>query len=473
MFAAFLECRTLSALHDLEIWGHLRAGAWMLQNKSWPACGLFSQSSNLPWRDFSWGFAVVAAIAYRVAGYAAIPGMLIVLRVGLALCSFLLAGGWRNFWAAAPLSIVTQYVLLATGPGPAFVSVLLFAFEAWILWEVRESGDARRMLWLPPLFAIWPNFDTGFVYGIGLYLLFMMALSSETRWPLGNSLLPGRATTNVPLPRAAWVGTLCVAASCVNPYGFYPYIGFFATRLSPVNRDLPGYHAMGFRQPEDYLLLLLGMAAFLALGLLRSRDCFQIGSLVGSTALAFHAQRDSWLLALIAVAVIGNALRGTKSARVSLARQWNWWRPALVGAVLVLPLGILFFGKERSQDLLFAKVANNFPVGAADFLRSHSEPMPLFNDYKWGSFLTWYLPEIPVAIDSRRGLYPEEMELGYFKAMKADIPYREYPPMNQARTLLLEQSSVMGQAFRSVAGFQVIYEDDLAIVYSHQSKEQP
>ena len=61
----------------------------------------------------------------------------------------------------------------------------------------------------------------------------------------------------------------------------------------------------------------------------------------------------------------------------------------------------------------------------------------------------------------------------YFKAMKADIPYREYPPMNQARTLLLEQSSVMGQAFRSVAGFQVIYEDDLAIVYSHQSKEQP
>ena len=31
----------------------------------------------------------------------------------------------------------------------------------------------------------------------------------------------------------------------------------------------------------------------------------------------------------------------------------------------------------------------------------------------------------------------------------------------------------MGQAFRGVAGFRVIYEDDLTIVYSHENKEQP
>jgi hypothetical protein len=472
-FTACLEWRTLSALRDPEIWGHLRAGTWMLQNRSFPVDGLFSQSSNLPWRDFSWGFAAVAAIAFRIAGYASLPVILIILRIGLSMGTFLLAGGWRNFWPATALSVVAQYVLLAMGPGPAYVSALLFALEARMLWEVRETGDMRRLLWLPLLFMLWANFDTGFLFGIGLYLVFLIAFLIEERLGLADSKSPDDAVIRVPLPRAAWIGAACIAASLLNPYGFHPYVGFFAAELSPVNQNLPAYNAMGFRQPQDYILMLLGMAGFLALGLARSRDFFQIGALAGCAALAFHAQREGWLLALIAVAVIGHAIRPMKRGSLFFASQWNATRLGVLTMALTFSLGIFFLEKGRNQDLLSARVAENFPVGAANFLRQHQQPTPLFNDYKWGAFLTWYLPEYPVAIDSRRGLYPEEMELGYFKAMKAEIPYREYPPMNEAHTFLLDKSSVMGQAFRGVSGFQVMYEDDLAIIYLHESKEQP
>jgi hypothetical protein len=55
--------------------------------------------------------------------------------------------------------------------------------------------------------------------------------------------------------------------------------------------------------------------------------------------------------------------------------------------------------------------------------------------------------------------------------MNAEIPYKSFPPMNQARTFLMDKAGTMGEAFRGVAGFQVLYEDDLAIVYSHEVRE--
>jgi hypothetical protein len=111
------------------------------------------------------------------------------------------------------------------------------------------------------------------------------------------------------------------------------------------------------------------------------------------------------------------------------------------------------------------------PVRAADFFRQNPQPPPLFNTYLWGGFLSWYLPEYPVAIDARRGLYPDGAELDYFKAMNAEIPYRSFPPMNNGRTFLLEKGGTMGEAFRAVAGFRVIYEDDISIVYAHEGRE--
>jgi hypothetical protein len=214
------------------------------------------------------------------------------------------------------------------------------------------------------------------------------------------------------------------------------------------------------------------MTAYFSLGLLRSRDFFQIGALAGCTALAFHAQRENWLLALASVAVVGHAaLRKDPAAMPTGPLPWNWRRVALSVAALALALIVFAARVPRNQDVLLAQVAQTFPVRAADFLRQHPQAPPFFNVYQWGGFLTWYLPEYPVAIDARRGLYAEETELGYFKAMNADIPYRDFPPMNQARTLLMDKASIMGQALRGVTGFQVIYEDEISIVYSRGIKE--
>ncbi len=82
------------------------------------------------------------------------------------------------------------------------------------------------------------------------------------------------------------------------------------------------------------------MAAFLALGLRRSRDIFQIGLLAGSLALSFYAQRDIWLVALAALAVIGEAITSEPAGKLAdSTEKQRWTREALIGATA--SIGIL------------------------------------------------------------------------------------------------------------------------------------
>ncbi len=471
-FGAIWESGNLHSLANPEIWGHLRLGSWILQNRSWPEFGLFSQAHKTPWRDFNWGYDLLVAITYRLLGLRAVPALLMLFRVALAAVSFFLAGGWRNFWSAVALSAIAQYVLAGMGPDAVCVSVILFAIELFLLCDARNSKNLGQSYFLPVLFFFWANLDIGFIYGIALYILFLLSLAFEHLGRAGNWRRLQKPNAAMPLGSAAIVGMACVLASLLNPCGYHAYSDFFAFQTSVVNSYLPGYASMTFHQPQDYVLMLLAMTAFLFFGIRRDGDLFQFGLLVGCSALAFHSQRDNWLLALAAVTCIGQAIP-QRNAESPAEHTQLWKRQTLIAVAASLVLGCLPFALRVpcQREALLAKIATRYPVRASDFIRQHQLPAPLFNSYAWGGFLTWYLPELTVAIDSRRGLYPEQEETDYFKAMKADIPYQAFPPMRLARTLLFEKPGVMGEALRDLPGFQVAYEDEISIVLLQQRKE--
>lgn len=434
--------------------------------------GLFSQAANLPWRDFNWGYDVLTATAYRLWGLRAIPAFLMGFRVALAAITFLLAGGERSFWSAAALSTVAQYALSTMGPVAPCISVVFFGIELLLLFEIRKSGNLRMLFALAALFLFWGNLDIGFVYGIALYVLFLAALGFEKMGRTWNWQWIQRTDAEIPIGATALAGVACLAATVFSPYGYHAYAAFFTDQIDAVNRNLPSYTAMSFHRPQDYVLLLLTMAAFLSLGIRRSRDLFQICIMVACGALAFHAERENWLVTLPAVALIGQAIQekgeeGEEQQGLQWGRQ-TFAAGAVAIALVAVTLAIRVPGKKET---LLGKIGENYPVRACDFIHQNRLPSPLFNSYQWGSFLTWYLPEYLVAIDERRGLYPEKEEVDYFKAMRADIPYQAFPPMRQARTLLVDKVGVMGEALRGVRGFQVAYEDDISIVLLQEGEE--
>ena len=472
---AILESGQLSSMADPGIWGHLRVGSWMLENRIWPATGVFSQAGNVRWMDFTWGYDLVAAVVYRAAGLRAIPALLMVSRLALAVISFLLGGAWEgNFRVAVCVSAATQYALWNMGPGAGLVSPILFGVELLVLMESRRSGNAKMLLALPILFFVWVNLDIEFVYGITVLGLFLLVLGLEqVGGKAGWSRLDAGVVT-IRTGAALRAGGLSFLATLVTPYPVHAYREFFAEQTSQLNRHLPGYTAMSFHRPQDYVLMLVLMAAVFSMGRRRSRDLFLLGLLAGCAAVSFHAQRVSWLAAIAAVSAIGESgpEPHEKASPRTSGTAWRTWM-VIPAAALALVLAVLMLQARvpAGREALLAKAAAHFPVHACDYVREHRLPGPLFNAYLWGGFLTWYLPEYPVAIDFRRGLYPEEEEIAYFKVMNAELPYESLPSLEGAGTLLLEKGTVMAEALASMPGFQMAYQDDLAVVLLRESVE--
>ncbi len=418
----------------------------------------------------SWLYEVLVAAGYSMLGLRFLPFLAIAGKIALATVTFLLAGGLRGrFWTALVLSAAAQYILGSMQPLPGLLSVLVFALELLLLMEGRAKGSVTRFYWLPVLFLFWANLSVQFVYGIMTLLLFVASCAME-RWAVHAGIVWLERPNCPSLKRLGAMTLLSLLATTITPYGWKLYALFFAGVTSAANPHFPDFQALRFRSPQDYLLLLLTMAAFLALGMRRSRDLFQIALLVLCMCAAFHAQRDVWLATLAAVAIVGNAVpessnTGRDAARISAAQFLT-----AAGLALLL-LGVAIAVRlPHSRDTLLAKIGEAYPVAAADYIRRNQLPQPLFNSFPWGGFLTWYLPEYPVAIDGRTDLYGDDYNIQYAKVMNAEAHYSTFPPLNEARTILLEKKSLMGTALPSVQGFKQVYSDDVAVVLV---REQP
>ena len=128
---------------------------------------------------------------------------------------------------------------------------------------------------------------------------------------------------------------------------------------------------------------------------------------------------------------------------------------------------------SHGTEALLAKAGQNYPVAAANYIREHRLPQPLFNAFEWGGFLTWYLPKYPVAIDGRIDLYGGDFIVGYSKVMNVEARYTDFPAMANAATIILPRSAVMAQALSTLPAYRLAYSDTVATVLTKNENAQP
>jgi hypothetical protein len=439
---------SLTSLSASDVWWHLRSGLWILQNHALPHFGIYSQSAQLPWAESSWLYDVMVAVAYKLAGIAALPAALMLFRAALAVITFVLAGGTRGrFWVASVLSLAVQYILVGVAPTPTFCSVLFFGLELILLFETRRGAGPSLLLWAIPLFLVWANVSPQFVFGMGAFLLFVIWEAFKRHALAAQRGLP--------------VFGLSLVASLATPYTYKPWASCLHSITSDANQYFPDRLAMRFHQPQDYLLLLLTMAAFLSLGIRRSRDPFLISTLVASAALSFYSQSLVWLVAIVSVSVIADSMEPENNTRNLVSARAL--RTSAAASFLVLVAAFVFLVPHK-EGTLISKTSTIYPVAAADYIRNHKLAQPLFNAYEWGGFLMWYMPDYPVAIDGRTDLYPDDVYVTYSKILNADLPMSAYPSLAQARTILLPRKSLLARALSAVPSFKVVYQDEVSTV---------
>jgi hypothetical protein len=472
--AALYESTHLSALSAAEVWVHLRTGTWILDNRAIPHTGLFSQYSCMPWNDSSWGFEFVLGVVYQLFGLRAIPILLMLLKAAIAAATFLLAYSRRgDFWKAVALSALAQYVISGLQPLPYVFSILFFAVELRLLLSSRDSGSVRRLYWLPPLFVLWANLHIQFVAGLGLLGVFLVALVVEHRLRGLNVSWLSPRTVPMPLIEVGIVAVLCVLATLATPYGFRLLPEFLRSQYSEVGfLHFSGMASMSFRRPQDYVVMLLVMMAFLALGRRRSLEVFELLMLLAGTAIAFRIQRDVWLVVLPAIAVLSRTSLHEGESQRTKVPGWQW------GTIAVATATVMVIAVVRIPDrhALMNRISQNFPVKACDYIVSNKLPRPLFNEYSWGSFLTWYVPQYPVVVDSRAELYGDEILTKYFDVVGGKERLDSDPMVARAGVLLLERNSAMAKALKNLPAlssqYRLVYSDELADVFVPTSNEQ-
>lgn len=214
--------------------------------------------------------------------------------------------------------------------------------------------------------------------------------------------------------------------------------------------------------------MLLVMSAFLALGRRRSLALFEMLALLGGTLIAFRIQRDSWVAVLPAVALLSEGLFGNQrksDESTEKGRPWEFRFGILAVAAVVGIAALIVPGPQA----LMEKTSQYFPLKACDYIRANHLSQPLFNAYIWGDFLTWYLPEYPVVVDSRIDLYGNERAATYFDIVGGKKRLEEEPLVAGAGTLLLERESAMARALTNMpaltAEYRLVYSDDISSVF--------
>jgi hypothetical protein len=106
-------------------------------------------------------------------------------------------------------------------------------------------------------------------------------------------------------------------------------------------------------------------------------------------------------------------------------------------------------------------------VRAVEFIRKTGLSGPMLNDFTWGGYLMWALPEEKVFIDGRSDVYDWTgvfMEYGRW-AMVEEDPRRLLDKYG-VKFCLLSSSAPMANVLPYVPGWREVYRDELSVIFA-------
>jgi hypothetical protein len=388
------------------------------------------------WPNHEWLTQVVFYGTYRLGG----------LPLLTAVCAAAVVATWLIVWSLTPGPALLRLMLVFCGAAfstaawslrPQVFTSALLATTLWIL--VR-----RRFLWiLPPLFLIWANLHGGVAAG-GL-LIVAAILSSAILAPRQQTL------------KLIGIGVLCLAATAATPLGFSLWFEIPTSlgRLKTygVTEWLSPSLANPIEVPFWMMAIGLCVVVFMRRKALRSLDAATL-MLAGmlTLGLALRSARNIPLFFICAIPALATllhepAVRPSAQKTPASAKGSGATPPASAkGSGATPPASAKGFGATppASAKGFGATTRQQLPALAAAVLavwvlvggtvvayawRTRLpglgwEPLPeetiaainacegpLYNRYDEGGYLTWFLKDRKVFIDSRQDPFPRDFVL--------------------------------------------------------------
>jgi hypothetical protein len=485
-------------LGDAGIGWHIRDGQQILRDHEVPRVDSFSATmEGKQWFAWEWLYDAGIAVVADHAGWNGVvflTVLVIAVAFAYALGRALLAG------ATLPLALF----LLALALGASSIHFLtrphVFSWLFSVIWfstlddASRASNPQRRrsLYWLPAIMLLWVNLHGGFLFGLILCLIYLVAGTFEY-WASPN--LPAREQAGKWLRHLSGVTGLAFLASLVNPYGvalyvhIYHYLGdhFLMDHIDEFQS--PNFH--GVAQKCFGLLLLITFVALAA-----NREKMQTTHwmvILFAVYSGLYASRNlpvsSLLIALVIAPLLSSEIAAAAKNGGFLAPVRSIFRSLSgfstrvtmmetrfrghVWPVIAVVLGLwicLHNGALGSHQMMNAQFSESrFPTQAVRFLEEENIHEPIFAPDYWGGYLIYSLYPVSKAfVDDRHDLYGSAFFREYLTTIHVEPGWHALLDRLQARWVLVPRESPLANILKETPAWNVVYQDKTAVLY-HQT----
>lgn len=450
---------------DQDTWWHLRVGQFIVAEGRVPHADPFSQlgkSEHVPWIAYSWLYELLLYGSFQGAG---VGGVLLVRYVLVMLSwggmAWFLMRHARNGWVGLGLmALMTMALRPFSQERPWHFTMFFTMLTLHAVIRVREGGSWRRFAALALIYVLWANIHIQFVMGFAVLGLAWLATLVEChvwkrpeRGPVARQLF--------------FLGLACSVATLLTPFHvrLYGVIWEYATQTKTLGLvmelEAPDY-AQWWNWPLVFLAVLAGLTT--SMRGWRIWDLLLLGS---GLFFSMRMQRDLWYGVLTCAAVVLHE----RDDRVTPVARFPVWKIALLSLAAIALVGAAWELGLLKGKTLAGEHEEAYPVKAAEFVRAQRLPGPLFNDFDWGGYLIWALPDYPVAIDGRTNLYGEQRLHRSLYAWGKGEGWEDYPDLLRAGVIIApkkrhDKEFLLTNILRERPDrWRIVYEDDTAVVF--------
>ena len=446
---------------DPDLWGHVRFGQDILAHGI-PTADTYSYlNGDFPWINHELLAEISLAASFNALGVTGLVGFKVVLA--LVIFSLLYWHLWRSGMNALRGGIVLIAVVMLMSVGlwtirPQLLTYLLFLFTVLLI-EYVERGKKGAVWALPAVLFVWANSHGGFLAGLAVVGIWVVASVSYRFMPEHWQVVPAQRTSVLLV-----VLSLCIGATLLNPYG--PRLIAFLLETATVARpEIGEWQPVSITTPEGALyVIIVALTIGVFLKSRRSHRPSTIAVLLATAVLPLVALRHLPLFGLAFavfaaehLADVWNRVASEHPTRRTLLDFVPW---TLTAAFVVL--AIPHFSCVRINPSFI-----RFPVRAVELMKRAGVHGNVATFFDWGEYIIWHLsPHVRVSVDGRREtVYSPE---SYRRSLQFLYGVGEWDAIvNHQSTdmALIGRDQPTYGLMRLKPGWQLVYEDSFASLF--------
>ncbi len=194
--------------------------------------------------------------------------------------------------------------------------------------------------------------------------------------------------------------------------------------------------------------------------------------------MALWSARNISVFAIVATPLLSRLLENWLQERHWTIRPTQTISPRMARLNAIL-LGIIVLaavaqvGNTLSSENVAELHTDYLPVGATAYLQENQPPGPMFNDYNWGGYFIFALPEYPVFVDGRTDLYGDVFLTDYIRAILGAEEWRSVLDEHAINLVVIQKATALATLLRDASStWQLLYEDDLTVIFGRVSERE-